>query len=125
MAMTWGAASCKAACDARAARLNSGFLRILSAADVLLAELTLGATAYGAATTANPSIATANAITRDNSANAGGQAAKYQLVQSDGTTIEGTGTVTATGGGGDVELLSITIEAGLPVEISAHTIRQS
>ena len=123
--LTWGNGSCKAACDAKAARLNGGFLRIFSGADVLLAEMTLGNPAYGAATTANPAIATANAITRDSSANATGTAATYRLVQSDGTTVEGTGICTAVGGGGSLELVTLTVTAGLPFEISSHAIRQA
>lgn len=125
MAMTWAAGSCKAACDARAARLNSGFLRLYSAGAVLLAELTFGATAFGAGTNASPSVATANAIGQDPSANASGTAATFSLYQSDGTTLEGSGTVTATGGGGDIELLSTAIVAGQPVTITALSISQS
>jgi hypothetical protein len=73
-------AAANAALNARTALLNSGILRIYSGtrpatadtalgAQVLLAECTLNATAFGAA--ANR-VATANAVTQDTSANAAG-----------------------------------------------------
>ncbi len=125
MAITWTAGNSKAALDARTARLNSGKLRIYTAGfATLLAELTLNATAFGAGTSAVPSVATANAITRDSAADASGTAAAFRQYQSDGATLEFSGTVTATGGGGDLELVSTSITAGEPVEISAYTISQ-
>lgn len=53
------------------ALFNSGSFRVLTAGDVELAVPTFGATAFGAATTANPSVATANSLTADNSITAG------------------------------------------------------
>jgi hypothetical protein len=127
MAMTWSNGSNKAACDARAARLNGGFIDIYTAGHgALLARVGLGGTAFGAGTTATPSVATANATTRDPDAAAGGNAAVFDLVASDGTTVEGSGTVTVAGGGGDLQLVgSVTIAAGQPFEVAAFAISQS
>lgn len=80
--------------------LNGGFLRIYDGtmpaspetalgAQVLLAELTLNATAFAAATgsAGAASTKTANAITQDSSANATGTATWGSLVTSGGTRV--------------------------------------
>lgn len=64
----------KAALDGMLALLNSGQFRLTSAANgggSELANLTFGGTAFGASTTANPSVATSNAITADSSVTPG------------------------------------------------------
>ena len=106
--VTVGDAGVNAACDALAALLNTGYLRIyddsgVQPADpdaavgdaVLLAELRFGATAFGAAVAG---VATANAITKDSSANASGDASWFRALKSDGTTgvLDGTVGVGAT-----------------------------
>ena len=58
----------------------------------------------------------------DTSADATGTAAHFRLYQSDGTTQKIEGTVTATGGGGDLELDSTSITAGQPVTITGFTL---
>lgn len=58
----------------------------------------------------------------DASADATGTAAHFRLYASDGTTQKIEGTVTATGGGGDLELDSTSITAGQPVTITAFTL---
>lgn len=85
-----------AECD----QLNSGKLRIYSGsvpatsdtalgAQVLLAELTFGATAFAAASSASK---TANAITSDPSADATGTPSFFRAFKSDGTTVVHQGT---------------------------------
>ena len=64
----------KAALDAITALLNTGQFRLTTAANgggTELALLPLSATAFGAATTASPSVAVSNAITADASVTAG------------------------------------------------------
>jgi hypothetical protein len=89
------------AADAVCVRANSGILRIYDGsqpatadtaigAQVILAELTMNATAFGAASNG---VATANAITSDTSANNTGTAAWFRLFESDGTTVICDGTV--------------------------------
>lgn len=58
----------------------------------------------------------------DASADATGTAGHFRLYASDGTTQKIEGTVTATGGGGDLELDSTSITAGQPVTITAFTL---
>ena len=58
----------------------------------------------------------------DLSADATGTAAHFRLYKSDGTTCCQQGTVTATGGGGDMTLDSTSITAGQTVTISTYTI---
>ncbi len=87
--------------NALAVLANSGKLRIYTApqpatpetavsTQELLAELIMGAPAFGAASHA---VITANAITGDTDANATGTAAWYRLVKSDGTTVLWDGSV--------------------------------
>lgn len=112
---------------------NTGYLRIYDStrptnadtavgAQVLLAELRLNATAFGAAVAG---VITANSITADSAANAGGTATWFRVLQSNGTTALWDGEVgTATS---NLILNSVTIGAGASVSITAltHTIPKS
>ena len=126
------------ALNARTAPLNSGILRIYSGvrpatadtalgAQVLLAECTLNATAFGAA--ANR-VATANAVTQDASANAAGNPSFARIFASDGTTALIDVSVGKTGGTQEL-LVNTTDEDGDPyiaagsiVAISSLTLTQ-
>lgn len=126
-------AACDAVVDLVDGGAGAGLLRIYSGtipadadtalgAQVLLAELTMSDPAFGAAADANPGgRATASAITGDTSANATGTAAFYRLVDSNGTTIV-QGSVTATGGGGDLQLNSVAIQSGAAVTVTSFTL---
>jgi len=83
----------------------------------LLATLTLSDPAFGAATGGT---ATANPITGDNSADATGNAGWFRAYDGDGTPVID-GSVTAVGGGGDMELSSTSIVAGGEVNITSWT----
>ena len=85
----------------------------------LLAELTLNATFAPAAT---GGALTLNSITADSSADASGTANWFRLWKSDGTTAVVDGSVTATGGGGDLELNSVSLTAGGTVSVTSFTI---
>jgi hypothetical protein len=117
--------------DAQAALLNSGILRIYDGtqpatadtaigAQVLLAELTFNATAFGAG---SAGVATANAITQDSSANATGTATWFRAFQSNGTTAVLDGSV----GTSDANLVlnSVAISAGAAVSCTAFTLTES
>lgn len=58
----------------------------------------------------------------DTSADATGTAAHFRIYASDGTTIHAQGTVTVTGGGGDMTLDSVSITSGQTVTITTFTI---
>lgn len=59
---------------------------------------------------------------QDSSADATGTAAHFRIYANDGTTQHIEGTVTATGGGGDLELNSISITSGQPVTVTGFTL---
>ena len=59
---------------------------------------------------------------QDASADAGGTAAHFRIYASDGTTQHIQGTVTATGGGGDLTLDNTSISAGQVVSITGFTL---
>lgn len=59
---------------------------------------------------------------QDASADATGTAAHFRIYASDGTTCHIQGTVTATGGGGDLTLDNVSIASGQQVTITAFTI---
>lgn len=59
---------------------------------------------------------------QDATADASGTAAHYRIYASDGTTQHMQGTVSATGGGGDMELDNVSINAGQSVTITAFTL---
>jgi hypothetical protein len=81
-----------------------------------VATLPMAATSFGAASSG---VATAGAITSDTNA-AGGTAAKGEI-QTSGSVAKILFSVTATGGGGDLQLSSVTISAGQTVSISSLT----
>jgi hypothetical protein len=84
-------------------------------AGTLLAELTCGTPFAPAASSGGFA---ANAVTQDPSANATGTATWFRLVSAGGNTVTD-GDVTATGGGGDLELVTTAIVAGQPVQVTA------
>jgi hypothetical protein len=88
-------------------------------AQVLLAELRFGATAFGAASNG---VATANAITADSSANATGTATWFRALKSDGSTVLFDGSVGTSSA--DLVLNSTAIQSGAAVSISSLTYTQ-
>lgn len=58
----------------------------------------------------------------DTSADNSGTAQHFRLYASDGTTCHAQGTVTATGGGGDMELDSTSISAGQTISVTSFTL---
>lgn len=116
--------------NAMAALLDSGYIRIYDGtqaadadtavgAQVLLAELRFGATAFGSGAAG---VATANAITADSSANATGTASWFRCLKSDGTTVVYDGSVgTATS---DLILNSTAIVATAAVSITSLTLTE-
>ena len=93
-----------------------GQLVFMTSGDVEVATLTMSDPSFGAASTGT---ITANAITSDTNAT-GGTVALFKIQDSDGTEVI-RGTVTATGGGGDIELSSLAVSAGDTVELSSFS----
>lgn len=124
-------AEASAAADAVGTNANSGFLRIYDgtqpanadtavSTQTLLAELTLNADAFAAASNG---VATANAITADSSANATGTATWFRVVRSNGTSVMFDGSVGTSGA--DLNLNTTSIVAGANVSITSFTYTQS
>jgi hypothetical protein len=85
----------------------------------VLATLSLPATAFNAASSGS---ITKNGTWSDGAADNSGTAAHFRLYKSDGTTARAQGTVTITGGGGDLTVDSVTFNAGQAFSISAFQI---
>lgn len=62
---------------------------------------------------------------QDASADAAGTAAHFRIYASDGTTCHVQGTVTATGGGGDLTLDNVVVAAGQSITISTFTLNEA
>jgi hypothetical protein len=90
-------------------------------AQVLLAELTLNATAFAAASAGSKA---ANAITQDSSANATGTAAWASLYATARTTV-GTMDMEVGTSGANLNLNSVAISSGAAVSCSSLTITQA
>lgn len=123
----------QAALDAIVDRLDSGgagTIKIYTAsqaanadtaigAQTLLATLTFSATAFGAASNADPTVATASTITSDSSADATGTAAWARLASGGGTTVMdcsvGTSTV-------DITFNTASFVSGAVIAISSLTV---
>jgi len=95
----------KAMMDGGMAVFNSGSLRVLTAGDAQLAAPTFASTAFGAASTANPSVATAATLTPYNSPTAGTYT-KFEMRTSGGANRI-TGSVGV--GSGDIQVTDNTI----------------
>lgn len=88
----------------------------------LLSTVTYSDPAFGAAADIDPGArAIANPITGDVSADATGTAGYFRVKDSNGV-VKFQGDVTLTGGGGDLELNNINIQAGVQVDITSHTV---
>jgi len=113
---TGGAGSIKIYTGTQAATANTAL-----GAQVLLATLPFSATAFGAATTADPSVTTAAAITSDSSADATGTATWARWANGSGTTVldctVGTATV-------DITFNTAAFVTGAVIAISALTVTQ-
>ena len=95
---------------------GAGTLEMQTSGNAEVATLTFSDPAFGSAASGT---ATANSITSDTNAT-GGTIAKAVLQDSDGTDAI-LCSVTATGGGGDIELSSVVISAGQTVQVSSLT----
>lgn len=117
-----------AALDNVLGNANSGFLRIYDGtqpadadtaitSQVLLAELTMNATAFASASAGS---AAANAITADASANATGTATWFRLLKTDGTTVIMDGSVGTSGA--NLNLNAVSIVLGANVSVTSFTV---
>lgn len=97
---------------------TAGKLKIYTSGDDLLAELTFSDPAFGASTAG---VATANAITKDDSANASGVADYFEAEDSDSNMIF-KGDCGEAGDGAAATLNTINIVTGIDVECSALTV---
>jgi hypothetical protein len=59
---------------------------------------------------------------QDLTADATGTAAHFRIYDSGGTVCHIQGTITVTGGGGDMQLATVSVSAGLIVEVSSFTL---
>lgn len=91
-----------------------------AASGTLLGTLTLSDPAFGAAVAG---VATANAVTGDSAADASGTAGWFRVLDSAGVAVMD-GSITATGGGGDMVLDSVAIVAGGTIGITSWTVTQ-
>lgn len=90
-----------------------------AASGTLLAEMTLPSDWMAAASSGSKAL---SGTWQDASANATGTAGHFRLYDSGGTTCHAQGTVTATGGGGDLTLDNTSIASGQSVTITSFTI---
>lgn len=116
------------ALDALRDNLANGFLRIYSgtrptdadtalSGNILLAELTFGATAFPAA---SGGVLTANAITQDSAADATGTASFARLFESNGTTVFCDLSVGTSGM--EINFATLSFVQGLVVQVTSLTI---
>lgn len=122
MALTHVTAARNAMADAVVDRIDlgssdaNGDLVIMTSGDVEVATLACSNPAFGAA---SGGTATAAAISDDTSAT-GGTAAKFKFQDRNNSEVF-RGSVTATGGGGDIEIDNVTVGAGVTVSITSFT----
>lgn len=88
-------------------------------AGTVLVEMTLPSDWLAAAASGSKAL---SGTWQDASANATGTAAHFRIYDSTGATCHIQGTVTATSGGGDIELQNTSINAGQQVTITSFTL---
>ncbi len=127
------AAACNGVVDLLDADASPGYIEIrtgaapatvgAAATGTLLGTLVLSATAFGAATDASPSVATAAAITDDTTADASGTAGWFRAYDGGGinAVIQGDITTTAVGTG-DMTLDDTAIVAGGTISVTSWTV---
>ena len=98
------------AAPANTAASNSG---------TVLATLALPADWMAAAANASKA---KSGVWQDLAADAAGTAGHFRIFASDGVTCHGQGTITATGGGGDMELNNTVLAAGQEFTVTSFTI---
>ncbi len=112
---------------------GAGLIRFYSGTQPATADTALsGNTLIATLTCSDPAgttsggVLTFSSITADSSADNSGTISFARLVDSDGNTVADY-TVTATGGGGDIELSSVSVSAGDEVSLSSltHTVPTS
>lgn len=122
-------AACNAVVDLIDGGAGAGKIRIYSgtqpanaetaiAGQTLLAELTFSDPAFGAASSAQSSVATASAITQDSSADATGIAAWARILDSNNTVIFDCDVGTS---GATINLNTVSIIAGGTVSVTSFT----
>lgn len=117
MSIVLEVAAQNAACNAIVDLLDGGTVEFQTAGSVEVATLGLGTPAFGAATAG---AATANAITSDT--NATGGTITKAVFKTSGAAALYTVSVSATGGGGDIQLSSVAIGAGDTVSMSSYSL---
>lgn len=126
MAVTHATATRNGLCNNVVDQLDNGFVKFVTSGDVEVATCGFGATAFDAAGSAggnSDGVATANSISDDTNAT-GGTIAKFELQTSSPTSIV-FGSVTGSGGGGDIEISSTSITAGETVSVTSLTYEAS
>ena len=113
---TGGAGTIKIYTASQAATANTAI-----GAQTLIATLTFSATAFGAATTADPSVATAAAITSDASANNTGTVAWARWASGGATTVLDCSAGISTGTF-DIEFNTDAFVAGATIAVTALTV---
>ncbi len=114
---TLSTAARNAACDATTALLNGGgYVEFQTAGGAEVAKVPFATTAFGAAVAG---VATANAFTPDTTTIAG--TISQAFYKSSADAIIATLTVTVDGGGGDVELTSLTYANNETLTLSSAT----
>ncbi len=116
--------------DALAALLNAGFIDLYDGAQpatantavstqTKLARLTFGTPAFGAG---SGGVASANPITQESSADAGGDATWCRMAKADGTAVIDGSVGTS---GANLNLSSVTIVVGAVVSVTSLTLTES
>ena len=116
------------ACNACVDRFDAGggaagYVEVYDGA-VLAVTFTLPNPAFGAATLADPSVATCNGLPIAAVAVADVPAADNYIAYDTAGVAIGTGTVSVTGGAGEVQLDNVIIAAGQTITITAFTVTQ-
>lgn len=119
---TWENSAKSAANTARCALANGGYLRLYTAAyGSMLVELPLPNPCFAADVDGT---AVSNTISAALATGAG-TLATYRMYQSDGTTIIVSGSVSLSGGGGDVTVDGLVVSVGQSVSVNPITFTQN
>src|SRR5210317_963452 len=126
MAITLSNAAAKAMCDALVDLVDggtgAGFVAGYTSGDVEVFTCACSATAFGAATTASPSVATAATISDDTSPTGGDLTSGYHAFEDSASTEIWRGSIGTSGA--ELNISSLTIATTDTVSISSYTVSQ-
>jgi len=101
--------------------VGAGHCLLLNSSNAVVVDITLNDPEFGGAAASGGTINLNVSPNPSGTSNGNGPITKFQMTLADGVTVVYEGTVTATGGGGDMEITNTSPANGETVKITSHS----